>query len=1020
VPTYSGKGTIIKFDNKKAPSLIVWKYDEITAKPLPDTEFSIAKKNGPVVYEGLTGSAGFLQKQGLEENWYVVTELAPKPGYLQSDTPSREVYLEGGKTLEVKFDNVRKPVLVFLKTNALTGKGISGATFRVEYEQPDGGIMNLGSFKTGADGRIVIPQVDPGWFIFTETLPASGFSLPKNPVTRMYVAAGQNAYLPEFEKYYGAGNAEIADNGEFGSTALTSTATEHSGSEYLVQGEGFNWPLNSIVIKKTHAITGELLPGAVFELYRADEQVSGIPGTAIGRYTTDNSGVVVITGLEPGFFVCKEVQAPSNFLISENSQQNGFLKPDGTTVLEFSFANYPYGSLLVSKMDALTGEPLAGACFKVVDGTGAVIGSTNGEYVTGGNGEILIPNVKPGAVVVTEIQAPANYTIDTTPQTIQIGTDGKTYKVSFEDHPYGAIVIRKLDGVTREPLAGVEFEIAKMSGEKVASELNGYTFTTDKNGQIYTPALADGGYVVTETRQKSGYILDVEPKTVLVESGKPTVLEVLNTPMAGLLIVKTDEATGKPLKGVVFDVTRADGQRVTGNILDGNQPGTDANSPNKATSPNGDIPGSYTTDQNGRIIINALPAGEYHVVERKALDNYELDPEVHSVTVTPGRMASLQLTNRQKAGLRLLKVDAITNAPIYNNVEFMVFDADGKVVGTYCTDNNGLIDFSGILTEGRYTIRETRPVSGYYSDDMPRTVEFVSGKVTEIRWENTPQMGQIQILKVSGDDNEVNGLPTGTPLKGAIFEIYEHKSGNLVDRIISGTDGRAVSKPLPLSRFSIKEVQAPQWYKINDQPLDVELEFATQILKLTYVNYSANTGVTIRKTGVYESMPGDVIPYTIKELRNTSTVPLTDFYWRDILPTDAVRLTRIVTGTYNQSLKYKILASTNKGDTLIIADNLSTARNNVIDCSGVSLGLASDEYVTSFTFIFGTVKAGFSIVEQPKIYVKVQPGLPNGYEFANKTDVGGKYGEWIVGKSVWTTAVYNPKYISPKLPKTGW
>jgi uncharacterized repeat protein (TIGR01451 family) len=733
----------------------------------------------------------------------------------------------------------------------------------------------------------------------------------------------------------------------------------------------------------------------------------------IGRYTTDNSGVIVITGLEPGYYVVKEVQPPQNFLISENSQQNGYLKADGTNVLEFTFANYPYGGLLITKTDVLTGMPLAGARFKVTDASGVVVGSTGGEFTTDASGKILIPNLKPGAYIVTEIKAPEGYALTAAPKTITIGNDGKTYTAAFENEPLGGLQIIKLDSATRQPIADVVFSVNKMDGEKVGE------YTTDKTGTIFVPGLESGWYSVVETKAANGYLVDAEPRNVEITWGKPAVLEVLNTPMAGLLIVKTDEATGKPLKGVVFDVTRADGQRVTGNILDGNQPGTENNSRNVTAGLNGTVAGSYTTDANGRIQINGLDAGEYHVVERKALDNYELDTEVHSVTVTPGRMASLQLTNKQKAGLRLLKVDTMTNTPIYN-VEFMVFDANGKVVGTYCTDNNGLIDFSGILTEGRYTIRETRPASGYYSDDMPRTVEFVSGKVTEIVWKNTPQMGQIQILKVSGDDNEINGLPAGTPLKGAIFEIYEHKSGNLVDRIISGTDGRAVSKPLPLGRFSVKEVQAPQWYKINDQPLDVELEFATQILKLTYVNYSANTGITIRKTGVYEAMPGDVIPYTIKELRNTSTVPLTDFYWRDILPADAVRLTRIVTGTYNQSLKYKILVATNKGDTQIIADNLSTARNNVIDCSGVSLGLASDEYVTSFTFIFGTVKAGFSIVEQPKIYVKVQPGLPNGYEFANKTDTGGKYGEWIVGKSVWTTAVYNPKYMPPKLPKTGW
>jgi uncharacterized surface anchored protein len=303
---------------------------------------------------------------------------------------------------------------------------------------------------------------------------------------------------------------------------------------------------------------------------------------------------------------------------------------------------------------------------------------------------------------------------------------------------------------------------------------------------------------------------------VEIKWGKPETIVVENTAMSGLLIVKTDAATGKPLAGVVFDVRRADGQFVSGLIADGNQPNTEANSPNKTTAPNGDIAGSYTTDANGRIQINTISAGEYHVIERKALDGYELDESVHAVTVTPGKLATLQITNKAKAGFRLLKIDSVTKQPIFG-VEFMVFDANNKQVGTYITDNNGVIDFDGILAEGRYTLRETRPADGYYRDDMPRTVEFKSGKITEVVWENTPEMGQIQITKLAGDDNEVNGLEKGSPLEGAIFEVYHYKSGNLIDRFVSGTDGRAVSKPLPIGRYVVKEVQAPQWVQAFDR-----------------------------------------------------------------------------------------------------------------------------------------------------------------------------------------------------------
>jgi hypothetical protein len=295
-------------------------------------------------------------------------------------------------------------------------------------------------------------------------------------------------------------------------------------------------------------------------------------------------------------------------------------------------------------------------------------------------------------------------------------------------------------------------------------------------------------------------------------------------------------------------------------------------------------------------------------------------------------------------------------------------------------------------------------------------------KITEIVWTNTPQLAQIQITKVSGDDNEVNALPAGTPLEGAIFEIYEHKSGNLIDRISSGADGRAVSKALPLGRYSVKEVQAPKWYKISDQALDIELEFATQIVKLTFVNYSANTGVAIKKTGNVEAMPGNEIRYDIKEVKNTSTVALTDFYWRDVISVDSARLSKISTGTYNQSLKYKVQITTNKGNTRLIADNLSTTQNYNIDCSPQALGLASDEYVANVTLVFGTVRAGFTSVLAPRVYVTVL-NVVNGHKFVNRADVGGKYGtEWVVASSNWTVSVYNPTPATPAkpLPRTGY
>ena len=638
------------------------------------------------------------------------------------------------------------------------------------------------------------------------------------------------------------------------------------------------------------------------------------------------------------------------------------------------------------------------------------------EFTTDANGLINIPSLEPGYYIVREVSAPEGYVIDAESKTVEVKTASPT-TVTFANTPLSGLKIIKTDSKTGNPIKDVEFTIAKMSGDKITNEYGSYTFETDSVGQIYILGLEAGYYTVTETKAAEGYFVDGEPKTVLVESGSQTVLEVKNDPASGLLIIKTDAQTEKPLQGVVFDITRADGQRVQGSILNNNQPNTENNSPNITTSPNGFVAGSYTTDYRGRIQINHLEPGVYFVTERKALPGYELDTEVYSVTVTSGKQAVLRLENKPLAGLRLKKINSITGEGIYN-VEFMVFDHNGKVVGTFYTDHNGVIDFSAILTEGRYSIRETRAAEGYYLDQTPKTVEFVAGKVTEITWKNTPEAGQIQITKLSSDDNEINGLPAGTPLAESIFEVYAYKSGKLVDRFITGSDGKGVSKPLPLGRYTVKEVQAPAYYQLNNKELDVTIEFATQIIKLEYTNKSANTGVSIRKTGNLEAMPGDLIRYDIKTVRNDSSIPLTDFFWRDVLPVDAVRLNKLITGTYNQSLRYKIMVTTNKGNTKIIADNLSTTENHAIDCSSASLGLSSDEFVTSFTLLFGNVKAGFTCVEQPQIFVNVLSNLPNRYQFSNKADVGGKSGnEWIIGADFWLVTTY--RSTNDRLPKTG-
>jgi len=215
---------------------------------------------------------------------------------------------------------------------------------------------------------------------------------------------------------------------------------------------------------------------------------------------------------------------------------------------------------------------------------------------------------------------------------------------------------------------------------------------------------------------------------------------------------------------------------------------------------NGERIGVFTTDAKGCILITGLGEGWYTCTEVKAAKNYLLDSTPHNVEVKNGKVATVTITNKKASSVIIHKIDSVTGRGIYG-VKFLISDALNNPLRTVTSDQNGDVYLTGLnLPDGKFFLTEIEPAPGYYPDTQVKTLYVEYGATATIEWKNVPMRGQIQIIKKSGDDNEVNGLPKGTPLANAVFEVYEYKSGNMVDRIVSGGDGRAVSKPLPLGR----------------------------------------------------------------------------------------------------------------------------------------------------------------------------------------------------------------------------
>lgn len=978
----------VSFDNSPDGTLLIKKVDaKHPTKVLAGAKFRVQYTNGTLLGNDngifTTDENGQITIAGLEpEKTIIVTEIEAPAGYI-IDGQAQTIDIKSGKVVSITFKNAPKGELVIEKTDAATGKLLPGAEFIIRKSDgtevgADGNIHNdltiesgtLSSdshFVTGGDGRIIIKGLTPGHYTITEVKAPDGYLIGKNASRTIQITAGD-----------------------------TQTITFANPSTC------------SLLIKKVCTENPDkMLEGAVFDVRYADGTVVG---DSNGVFTTGADGTILITGLEANkAIVVTETKAPDGFAIDTTPQT---ITTQAGKVVQLTFANAPYGKIIIEKRDSKTNELLPGAEFRVTTAAGCEVGqngvigdtnlTSNGIFTTGADGKITITNVRPGNYIITEIKAPDGYLIDDPTRTITV-TSGDTQTIVFKDTKPGGLIIEKRDSVTKEPLAGATFKVTTSDGRFVAQDggatsTNGL-YTTDANGQIHIVDLDPDTYVVTEVTAPDGYLMDAPSQTVKIEKNDTQTLTFYDTPLGGLTIVKVDSESGKRLEGAKIEVAKM----------------------------NGEIVGTYVTDKLGVIQLPDLDDGWYQLTEIKAPKGYLLDSTPQKVEVKKGETKTFEFENTASASMLIHKIDSVTRKGI-QGVKFVVYDSSMTPIGEYESDDQGYVHLNKTLEDGKYYVREIVAAEGYILDNKVKSFTVLAGDTAMIEWENTSELGQIQVIKTSEGYSSVNGLPAGTPLSGAIFAVYD-KQNNVVDKFQTNENGIGSSKKLPLGIYTVKEVQAPANYGLNPTVFTADIEFAGQVVKLNVTDPVITAGVSIKKTGYAQTMNNNVMRWTVSGVRNDSTTSLQSFYWRDTLPTDAVRLTRLVTGTYSTTQTYKVTFTTNLNSQWRTAyDNLSTAKNYTLDMSSAALGLASNEYVTQFMLSFGIVPAGFHQLTNATVDAQTLYALTNGYKFTNKADVGGLLGgNWVQSIARWTTSIYShyvpakpaaPK--STKLPRTGY
>lgn len=966
VELFPGQTSTITLTNDKRPNLYIHKTDADTGEPIEHTVYLVKGADGHSIAEVETDENGVAVVENLLPGVVEVIEKSvPEPYLLAED--SQMVTLFPNRDRDVYFQNYKRPTIEIIKENSITHDRIENVPFQVWYASNNtatGEYNDLGVFYTDEEGRIVLSDPDlslrDGWFRVKELEPAPGFALADPDTQEAFIAAGE------------------------GHTFRFS-----------------NRPLSAISVWKYDSETGAAIEGAVFQVRYLSGNTSGTGGTVIGTYRTSVNGSFTVTGCKAGTYIIEELSSDGSHVI-DTPPQTVYLSGEDQEVVQVYFGNSPKGSLLIKKVSSADNSPISDVQFFVTESDGTVVGDSNGYFTTDSAGTILIEGIDPGTtLVVKETRAKDGFLLDDTPQTAQIKA-GQTVTLEFRNQPTGQLIIHKLSGDDRKtPLEGVQFKITYSDGSFVDADSgqlssNGL-YWSNSAGQIILSGLT-GTVVVTEVESIPGYTIDpnTQSQTVVINPNDTQELYFYNNPIGGIEIIKVNASkTSERIPDTTFEIRRMDDALVD----------------------------TITTDRNGRAYLS-LEDGSYYALEVEANPDFVLDDTPHYFEVKNGEVTTLRIKNEANSGILIHKVDT-SGEGIYG-VKFLLYDEDRNPIGEFTSDDEGWVYITaddlpdGANTSGRFYLRELEAAEGYILDEEYKTVYVRPGRTAEIEWVNTAITGQIQIWKKSADDNPINGFPAGTPLEGAVFGIY-NKANALVDTVESDSRGLAVSKPLPLGRYTVKEISSPQFYSVSDEEVTVYLEHEGQIVQVEYLNESVYTNVSISKSGYTQVVPGQEIRYTFKDIGNNSTVPLDSFYWRDTLPTDAVRLDKIITGTYSARLNYKVVFQTNLNDTQrVLADNLNTQKNYTLDASPAALGLASNEYVTQVTFLFGRVPGGFKQVETPYIYCDVLSNLSHEYRFANKCDVGGMWqNQWVQATDRWVTIIYRGGPV-PTLPRTGY
>lgn len=562
------------------------------------------------------------------------------------------------------------------------------------------------------------------------------------------------------------------------------------------------------------------LSGAEFEIYDASSNL-------VDKITTGENGVAVSKRLPFGNYTIKETKAPNGYNLNSSNQSVNIDTMD--KIYSVTFKNSPIkGFIEIEKIDVENSSPLKGVKFGLYKSDDTLIE----ELITNENGTAKSSELRYGNYYVQEIEAIEGYNLESTKYPVSIIENGKVYRQTITNSKsYGKLIINKIDASSKEPIAGVLFNIKATSGFNKDKE---WLLETNENGIIELEGLTTGNYEITEVKAAEGYILSTEViKESIKKNGQAVEVTIENERIKGKFeLLKYDDNSEEknPLEGVKFSVKGIDGFGKEINF-------------------------EFETDEKGLYTSDYLEYGTYEIVEIEAKEGYVLDATPILIHIKSNdELVFVTKANKMIfGGLDFIKIDSKDEdkTPIKGaTIEIRgVSELNSNYVDTFESSEEGN-RFS--LPYGKYELREINAPTGYIKTE--EVIEFEikeDGEFVSVELENEKILANLELIKVSSKKKSLK-------LQGAEFDIYDENM-NLVTSVVTNEEGIASVYDLPYGKYFYKETKAPNGYVIDENTY----EFS--------VKESSTITITVENSPMLQALPDK-----LEEDNKNNIIPLPD------------------------------------------------------------------------------------------------------------------------------------------------